>query len=139
VAANSSTPEEILSEALSLRAEAYRRWRQAAAAELQPSRRGLYEALARFECDRYDELARRFFAGGNGKTADQHNGSGFVVAQAGTRHSPLRAAAIAAEAERRAWYARLRRAPESSPERLLLTALVEEARRARDMVGPRGR
>jgi hypothetical protein len=43
---------------------------------------------------------------------------------------------VAAEAERRAWYARLRRTAQRAPERSLLHALVEDARRMRDLVGP---
>ena len=50
----------------------------------------------------------------------------------------MRAAGVAAEAERRTWEALLRRTPSDQPQHRLLSDLADDARRLRDVIAGRG-
>ena len=135
------TPEQILSEAIGLRADAYRRWRLAAQAEPSGPRRRVYEALAALECDRYEDLLRRFLIETSRSTdgVAPRPAPSLALPLGSQKRVPLRAAQVAAEAERRTWAARLRETSDTGPTRTLLAALVEDARRMRDLVVPGAR
>jgi hypothetical protein len=133
VASKPSSSRQILSEAVALRAEAYRRWRRAASGQPAGDKKALYEALAHLECDRYDELVRRFLG-----TAPAAGTRPWPASDLASRRADgaLKMAAEMAEEERRSWLELLERTADESPERPLLAALAEDAQRVRDLIGP---
>ena len=121
--------ERFIQAAIALRAESYRRWRVAAESAVPGRRRQVYEALAAFECDRYDRLVRRF-----SQPATLELAAPPLKLPRGTCSEPVRRAKVAAEAERRTWAAILRKTPSAAPQRHLLVELLEDARRTRDLL-----
>lgn len=121
--------ERWLQDAIALRAETFRRWRRAAESAVPGRSREVYEALAAFECDRYDRLVRRFSRPDATEPAAPR-----LKLPRGTRGEPMRKAKVVAEAERRTWAAILRKTPSASPQRHLLMELLEDARRTRDLL-----
>ena len=125
------SPQQILQDAIVLRAEGFRRWRQAADVESSARTRRLYQALAQLECDRFDRLMAL-------RRPGESEGAGarsFELPRGARPREPaMRAAGVAAEAERRTWEALLRRTPSHQPQHRLLSDLADDARRLRDVI-----
>ena len=128
------SPNQLVSRAIQLRAESFRRWREAADAKRSRRDRRLYEALAAFECERFDRLIRRFRPHPDPVEASLASFPTLELPRGAVKREPLRAAKVAAEAERRTWANLLRRTPRQDPLYPILTDLVDDARRSRDLV-----
>ena len=105
---------------------------QAADSEATERKRQIYEVLAAFECDRYDSLVARYLRRGEPDAA----APSLRLPRGSRSGEPIRAAKVAAEAERRTWKAMLDRTPRHDPQHTLVRELFEDARRVRDQLLP---